>query len=201
MVASRSGQRPHLVISGKGGQIKCDENCLNYKTLGICSHTVAVAHVNNNLTNFLAWFEKTKRKPNITSLSVHGMPAGRGRKGSLPSRKRVVKEPATNRVNRLQDETIASSSSYSGYVPPSDSANNFSTGYFCDSPYSYNFMPFAYMPSAAPHSLSTYFSPSPPMAEEQSPFKLWFISGNISKCAGCNNKYSKPPTHPYDLCV
>ena len=62
-------------------------------------------------------------------------------------------------------------------------------------------MPFAYMPSAAPHSLSTYFSPSPPMAEEQSPFRLWFISGNISKCAGCNNKYSKPPTPPYDLCV
>ena len=41
----------------------------------------------------------------------------------------------------------------------------------------------------------------PPMAEENAPFNLCFISGNIAKCAGCGNRYVKPPTHPYDMCI
>ena len=40
----------------------------------------------------------------------------------------------------------------------------------------------------------------PPMADDNSPFKLHFISGNIAKCAGCGNKYVKPALPPYDLC-
>lgn len=30
---------------------------------------------------------------------------------------------------------------------------------------------------------------------------LYFIVGNISNCAGCGNKYSKPPALTYDLCI
>ena len=43
--------------------------------------------------------------------------------------------------------------------------------------------------------------PPPLMAQDKAPFKLAVISGNISKCSGCGNKYSKPPLPPYDLCI
>ncbi len=42
---------------------------------------------------------------------------------------------------------------------------------------------------------------TPPMAHENESFNLHFISGNISKCAGCGNKYVKPPVPPYDVCI
>ena len=37
MVMSHSGHRPHLVLPCTGGRYKCDGDCLNYKSLGICS--------------------------------------------------------------------------------------------------------------------------------------------------------------------
>jgi len=221
MVVSHSGQWPHLVIPGKGGQFKCDEHCLNYKSLGICSHTVAVAHVNNQLNKFLLWFQKTKRRPNITSLSTHSMPPGRGKKGNQQSHKRAPKEPIVNWVDQLQNELYLGSSANEFTL--SDSGTNIFTSYYCTNPYSNSFnMPFTYKPSVAPHSMPARFlppllmaeapllseeqspfrlTPSLTMAEEQSPFRLWFISGNISKCAGCNNKYSKPAIPPFDLCI
>ena len=51
-----------------------------------------------------------------------------------------------------------------------------------------------------PHVPPSTVTP-PPMADNNSPFKLHFISGNIAKCAGCGNKYMKPALPPYDLCV
>ena len=156
MVASRSGQRPHLVVPGKGGQFKCDEHCLNYKSLGICSHTVAVAHVNNQLNKFLSWFQKTKRRPNITSLSTHSMPAGRGKKGNQQPRKRAPKEPIVNRVDRLHNESFLGSSD-SEFTPTDLDANIF-VSYYCNNPYSNSFnMPFAYKPSVASHSMPVRF--------------------------------------------
>ena len=114
MVASCSGQRPHLVIPCKGGLIKCDSDCLNYKSMGICSHSVAVAQVNNNLLQFINAFVKTKRVPNFTSLAVHGMPPGRGRKGGqTPRARKKVTEPTTNRVERLSCGVVSSASSSS----------------------------------------------------------------------------------------
>ena len=49
MVTSYSGQRPHLVMSCKSGMYKCDSDCLNYKSMGLCSHVVAVAELQNCL--------------------------------------------------------------------------------------------------------------------------------------------------------
>ena len=53
-VMSRSGQRPHLVLPCKGSQFKCDSDCVNFKSLGICSHSVAVAEINQQLLEFVA---------------------------------------------------------------------------------------------------------------------------------------------------
>ena len=94
MVASRSGQRPHLVAPCKGELFKCDNECLNYESMGICSHSVAVAQLNNKLQQFVN--AKVKRKPNFTSLAVHGMPSGRGRKGGqAPRACKRAPEPVT----------------------------------------------------------------------------------------------------------
>ena len=54
MVLSHIGKRPHLVLPCKGGHFKRDFDCFDFKSLGICSHSVAVAECNNLLTEFLA---------------------------------------------------------------------------------------------------------------------------------------------------
>ena len=54
MVMSSSGQRPHLVLPCKNRCFKCDSDCLNFKSLGICSHTVATAELNNQLKEFVS---------------------------------------------------------------------------------------------------------------------------------------------------
>ena len=41
-----------------------------------------------------------------------------------------------------------------------------------------------------------------PLSQDlESPFELAFISGNISICRGCRQKYTKPVTPPLDLCI
>ena len=41
-----------------------------------------------------------------------------------------------------------------------------------------------------------------PLSQDpESLFELAFISGNISVCRGCRQKYTKPTTPPLDLCI
>ena len=88
MVLSYSTSIPHLVQCGTNGQYKCDEKCINWSSSGICSHSIAVAEVNNDLQAFLDWYNNSAVEPNITSLAMIGLPVGRGRKGGIPRRKR-----------------------------------------------------------------------------------------------------------------
>ena len=46
MVLSFSGKVPHMVQPSKGGGFRCDSNCPNWKSISLCSHTVAVAEIN-----------------------------------------------------------------------------------------------------------------------------------------------------------
>ena len=67
---------------------------------------------------------------------------------------------------------------------------------FCTySPLHSSFSPSAF--SSQSHSLS------PPAFSSQSysPFTLCNITGNISKCFGCRNKYAKNPNPPEDMCI
>ena len=81
-VISYSGNRPHLISYKKTGQYTCDntcdKTCANWNSLGICSHTVAVAEINSDLPSFVSWFKKVKKKPSLTKLVLTGMPDGRG---------------------------------------------------------------------------------------------------------------------------
>ena len=68
LVKSYSNPRPHLVKVKKGGQYCCDSDCPNWKSLGLCSHSVATAEKDGNLQCFVEWYKKAKKKPNLTNL-------------------------------------------------------------------------------------------------------------------------------------
>lgn len=218
MVLSRSGQRPHFVTRcKKDGKFKCDSDCANFKSLGICSHTVAVAQVHNQLSSFVAALKKATKKPNFTSLATHGMPTGRGKKGSQPPRKRKRNISPTVRTDRFQttQSLQGDSSSFQslgcgstvnisldhpsmGYPPPLSSSTPWTpSAYHYGPPDWFSGYPSMYS-SPTPTSSSQQH---PPMAENNSPFILCLIAGNISKCAGCGNKYTKPVSPPHDLCI
>ena len=94
MVKSYSGSRPHLVTCKRSGQYACDNKCPNWRSLGICAHSVAAAEDNHELLLFVRWFTKAKKVPNITKLATTEMPAGRGHKGSkAPPKKRPKVQP------------------------------------------------------------------------------------------------------------
>ena len=97
MVMSRSGKRPHLVTYSKSGKFSCDNECPNWKSMNICSHSVAVAHVNNSLKEFCDLYRKSKHLPSISRLVLTGLPCGVGKKGNRVNRKRK-REPETARV-------------------------------------------------------------------------------------------------------
>ena len=232
MVLSCSDKRPHLVLPCKGGRFKCDSDCLNFKSLGICSHSVAIAECNNLLTEFLAHFQKAKEKPNFTSVSLHGVPAGSCKKGGVvPRRRRKLETTSSKHVDRLESTaTLPSSSAVmsgntTGNASPlaqvcgastvntsldTQAGPSYKFGGSFSSPwgppyYDWGYQPYYPPPHAYPAPFSqsdTCVSPEapsrmpppsappmgPPMADDTSPFNLHFISGNISKCAGCGNK-------------
>ena len=59
IVRSGSGPRPHIVTAKKIGRYSCDTECPNFKSLGICSHTVAAAKDNGDLQ--FCYFTKYKQ--------------------------------------------------------------------------------------------------------------------------------------------
>lgn len=218
LVLSRTGQRPHFVLPCKTGGFKCDSDCANYKSIGICSHTVVVAHLNNQLSTFVARVKKARKKPNLMKLAVHGMPAGKGRKGSCPPRKRAKSTSTEQRVERNISQsppsvsiTIASGAYASPVIQQASSSSTISQSStvsacpsYYPSPHSPLCTPYAHF-SAYPPPYLPAFSPSQapstvysPATEE--PFTLTFITGNISVCGGCSNRYVKPASAPYDLC-
>ena len=72
-VISKSRPGFHTVAPGKG-------ECFvrpNYKSLGICSHTFAVAEASGMLPEFITWFQKSKNvTPNLTKLLTLDMHQG-----------------------------------------------------------------------------------------------------------------------------
>ena len=59
----------------------CDDDCPQYKSASLCSHVVAAALHNEQLTQLVLSDKKVKCTPNLTKLATSEMPKGRGRKG------------------------------------------------------------------------------------------------------------------------
>ena len=93
---------------------KCDGDSLNFKLLGMCSHSVAVAELNKQLKEFIATFTKSKRKANFSQLAMHGMPSGHENKGSQDPRKRRQSQPTVERLSSAMNSTRSSASQIVG---------------------------------------------------------------------------------------
>lgn len=65
MVLSYSKKTPHMVTPTKDGGFSCDSD---WKSLGICSHSVAVAELNQGFKKFLSCLKRKQRVPNVTHL-------------------------------------------------------------------------------------------------------------------------------------
>ena len=95
MVRSCSGKWPHLVMSTKQGRYTCDNDCPNWKSMKLCSHTVAVAELNGSLWEFCELYWKAKHVPSMSQLA--GLRSGVGNKGNQVNWKRK-REPENERI-------------------------------------------------------------------------------------------------------
>ena len=223
MVLSYSGKTPHMVLSKKKkGDFSCDSNCPNYKALAICSHVVAVAEINGQLSDFIAAVKRRKPQPNVTRLVTTNMPKGRGRKGGVAPRSRRPQQLETTLIEMNTSsgsgldiaKTLPMTSNVDtpltpnvGIAMPSNVAS------VCQSPFvgylsihqhqPYSSLPNRPMmgPNPAFHYSPTgysYTSCGTSLYPPRSPFVLCFISGNISVCCGCKNKCHKSAMEPPD---
>ena len=125
MVMSRSGKRPHLVTCTKQGKYTCDSECPNWKSVNICSHSVAVAQVSNSLQEFCNLYRKSKHLPSVTRLVLTGVSSGVGRKGNRVCRKRK-REPECTRIPLTPSIASAVSATASLESPPGPSHSSIS---------------------------------------------------------------------------
>ena len=67
----------------------CDDKCPQYKSIGICSHSVAAAQANEELEGYIKWYcyKGTKHAPNLMHLAKHDMPLGISHKGNRVTKK------------------------------------------------------------------------------------------------------------------
>jgi hypothetical protein len=265
IVKSSSSVTPHVVSAKKSGQYSCDDKCPNWKSLRVCSHSVAAAEDNGELQLFVKWLKKVKKSPNLTQLALATMPKGRGRKGCNPpprkkkkvtvkSRKsfaEILKEQCSiGRLNRDNPQSEDSGDSdteesplpvqqdlpyqrtsggaavnldpkglqvVSGEVVTSSPVEEQYKMYECSVSMQGGGVEFSHskrgtklnVSGGRQESSSTAGLPllPPPLVhyplsqDSESPFELAFISGNISVCRGCRQKYTKPVTPPLDLCI
>jgi hypothetical protein len=169
---------------------------MNYKSLAICSHTIAASETNGDLKEFLNYYHsQCKEKPiNLFQAAKFDMPRGAGNKGGVPKRRRVKKATIENPTQVTSQSTLSSqvSSSFSSAmanlhpcVSPSvmmpTSHTPFTTS--CNNTLALSQQQLYSMPSTS-SGMSIF--PAPP-----APFRLAFISGNISVCQGCRQKFPR----------
>ena len=107
MVKSKSGSTPYLIFVNRV-KCECDDKCPHFKSIKLCSHTVAASEVNGELREFISWFKtkKSSDSPNLVQLGMHGMPAGAGRKSDkVTKRKQTSKRVAPSDDNRVPLDT------------------------------------------------------------------------------------------------
>ena len=117
MVKSKSNPcRPHLVQVHTNGKVVCDENCLMWTTIKICSHCVAVAHCLDCTSEYISWFIANSNI-NLTKITTSGVGRNVGKKPSQNRySQRKNKVPV---VSRIPHSSFTSSEQATALEPPS----------------------------------------------------------------------------------
>ena len=204
-VLSKSGTQPHAVTFNESYMYKCDDKCLHFKSLSVCSHSIASAEVNGDLVEFLNLYLRVRSTKgiNLFQASKHGMPAGAGCKGGKPKVKKRKSETALETIpfslTMVNPDRASSAKSSAGILSHSTTNHESSSWYSPSANFSsiYNSKGVNY-----PEHLSWYSNyPSPfnstfvqgqPNAVFPSPptnFNLVVLHGNISTCYGCRKKF------------
>ena len=209
-VKSYSNKRPHYVRMAKCGGFICDEQCLSYKSMKICSHTVALCIKLNCVDKFVKWYRTMKCKPNLTALVDTGKASGAGKK----SARRGVSKKSSSEIKKVVANAEELNVQWEAGIqqqqqPRDDSFDPSVAGQSSVTPaYSTSSTTLIMRPSDV-HSIkiggihTRVGSPPPliptPMLEPMqrphvdSPFWLTFIFGNVSRCNGCKGKISRRP--------
>lgn len=221
-VLSKSGTQPHAVTFNESYMYKCDDKCLHFKSLSVCSHSIASAEVNGDLVEFLNLYLRVRSTKgiNLFQASKHGMPAGAGCKGGKPKVKKRKSETALETIpfslTMVNPDRASSAKSSAGILSHSTTNHESSSWYSPSANFSsiYNSKGVNY-----PEHLSWYSNyPSPfnstfvqgqPNAVFPSPptnFNLVVLHGNISTCYGCRKKFPKKDSGgfadpPYNLAI
>ncbi len=220
MVLSYSSPVPHLVSKNTSGQYKCDSNCLNWVSSGLCSHSLAVAEMNGDVVTFLNWYKSSTEQPNITSVAMTGLPSGRGRKGGNPKRvrsrdKKKAPEMSIPRpVFQLSGNSPAVSSSEStatvNVVRPGGVTSQSVAAVPRPAASLHQSFPSAIvgqvnMGSSLCSHTTVGLNQVLPCQPNINPFYVKFIQGNIRMCQGCHSTVRSSdgsiPAPPFDLVI
>ncbi len=85
-VANEVANSPSYQVTKKrtarsGVYYECSEGCIRFSAYAICAHTLAVAEIDNRLSDFLIVYKSKKEGTRDLNALVHvDMPAGRGKK-------------------------------------------------------------------------------------------------------------------------
>lgn len=74
MVKSYSSKQPHFMKITKC-TFACDNQCLSYKSMKLCSHTITLVIKKNCVERLLKWYCTIKYQPNFTTLAEAGKPS------------------------------------------------------------------------------------------------------------------------------
>ena len=193
LVKSSSSELPHLV-KASGYHYKCDNNCQMFKGFSLCSHVVAVAQINGELSAFLNAPSSTF-VPNLSSISQRDMPSGSGRKGGVAKRKRKqtvapvesmsfrqsLTSAGVSKLPTVASTPVTSPSSVSVSVSTDTSCTVLGSGVVitsCNTPCT------QVLPST-----SCPTSMSPGQSIVNNPFILKLKSAKVRVCQTCRNNY------------
>ena len=169
--------------------------------------------MSGRLSEFIERVKKVKKTPMLSKFAEATMPKGRGRKGGEVSRKRKTPSVVETRVqnpsmtcNESSEDLwpIAVSQSNSFQMSPTygfqlSNISNVHSPFYFNSP----LMMYS-VPGGWPHGHYPYasgFTSATSISPPITPFTLCKISGNISVCSGCRNKYNKNSVPPDDMCI
>lgn len=172
LVPSESGTQPYAITCPARFNYMCSNSCIQFKSQKICSHTLAAATDNGELSEFLDIFLSKGTQTNLTTLATANVSRNSGKKPGQTSRKRKSgRDASSSNVRQTLKEALANDKSdtslllYSAQQSGDNSMRLKLTRVGKEKPQKPQYKP-----------------------TENTPFELIPIKGNIRVCAGCREE-------------